>query len=371
MVFYLAILREMNGANSSSPLSANPKLWAWLAIGAAFLAILYLLSPILAPFLAGAIFAYILNPLVGRIVGRRVNRIVAVVLVLLLCLVALVALVLVVLPLFAKEFGMMSERLPAFLDWLNRVAAPWLAQRLGRDVQFDLGTLKQLLGDAFQSNQDLAPKLLGSARIGGMALLGIVINVLLIPVVLFFLLRDWPGIVARAEHLIPRHQIDRARIILSEIDAVLAEFLRGQLLVMLVMSVFYVTALWLAGLEFALPIGLLTGMLVFIPYVGAIAGFALGTISALLQFGSLPELAWVWLAFVAGQMLEGMVVTPWLVGERIGLHPVAVIFALLAFGQLFGFFGILLALPASAVLLVALRHLRRAYLESSLYTGKQ
>ena len=371
MVFYLAILREMNGANSSSPLSANPKLWAWLAIGAAFLAILYLLSPILAPFLAGAIFAYILNPLVGRIVGRRVNRIVAVVLVLLLCLVALVALVLVVLPLFAKEFGMMSERLPAFLDWLNRVAAPWLAQRLGRDVQFDLGTLKQLLGDAFQSNQDLAPKLLGSARIGGMALLGIVINVLLIPVVLFFLLRDWPGLVARAEHLIPRHQIDRARIILSEIDAVLAEFLRGQLLVMLVMSVFYVTALWLAGLEFALPIGLLTGMLVFIPYVGAIAGFALGTISALLQFGSLPELAWVWLAFVAGQMLEGMVVTPWLVGERIGLHPVAVIFALLAFGQLFGFFGILLALPASAVLLVALRHLRRGYLESSLYTGKQ
>lgn len=369
MVFCRAILREMNGANSS--IGANPKLWAWLAIGAAFFAIVYLLSPILAPFLAGAIFAYILNPLVGRIAGRRINRTVAVVLVLLLCLVALVALLLVVLPLFAKEFRMMSERLPAFIEWLNRVAAPWLAQHLGRDVQFDLGTLKQLLGGALQSNQDLVPRLLGSARIGGMALLGIAVNVLLIPVVLFFLLRDWRGIVARAEHLIPRHQVDRARLILSEIDAVLAEFLRGQVLVMLVMSVFYVTALWLAGLEFALPIGLLTGMLVFIPYVGAITGIVLGTIAALLQFGTLPEIAWVWLAFGAGQLIEGMVVTPWLVGERIGLHPVAVIFALLAFGQVFGFFGILLALPASAALLVALRHLRRAYLESSLYTGKQ
>lgn len=360
----------MNGANSLPPAGAHPRLWAWLAIGAAFLALLYLLSPILAPFLAGAILAYILNPLVGRIAGRRINRTAAVVLVLLLCLLALVALLLVVLPLFAKELRMMAERLPAFLDWLNRVAAPWLAQHLGRELQFDLGTLRQLLGEALQSNQDLVPKLLGSARIGGMALLGIAVNVLLIPVVLFFLLRDWRGIVARAEHLIPRPQIDRARAILAEVDAVLAEFLRGQVLVMLVMSVFYVTALWLAGLEFALPIGLITGMLVFIPYVGAITGVVLGTIAALLQFGTLPGVAWVWLAFAAGQALEGMVVTPWLVGDRIGLHPVAVIFALLAFGQVFGFFGILLALPASAALLVALRHLRRAYLESSLYTGK-
>jgi len=357
----------MNGVNST--IGANPKHWAWLAIGAVFLSLLYLLSPILAPFLAGAIFAYILNPLVGRIAGRRINRTVAVVLVLLLCLALLVALLLVVLPLFAKELRMMAERLPAFLDWLNRVAAPWLGQHLGRQVQFDLGMLKQVLGEAMQSNQDLVPRLLGSARIGGMALLGIAVNALLVPVVLFFLLRDWRGIVARAEHLIPRHRIDRARVILSEIDAVLAEFLRGQVLVMLVMSAYFVGALWLAGLEFALPIGLITGMLVFIPYVGAIAGFVLGTIAALLQFGTLPGVAWVWLAFGAGQLIEGMVVTPWLVGERIGLHPVAVIFALLAFGQVFGFFGILLALPASAALLVALRHLRRAYLESELYTG--
>jgi predicted PurR-regulated permease PerM len=156
---------------------------------------------------------------------------------------------------------------------------------------------------------------------------------------------------------------------LREVDSVLAEFLRGQVTVILVMSVYYVLALWLAGLDFALPIGLITGLLVFVPYVGALLGFLLGTVAALMQFDGLWGLLWVWLAFGVGQTLEGMAVTPLLVGERIGLHPVAVIFALLAFGQLFGFFGILLALPASAALLVALRHLRGAYLASSLYGG--
>jgi predicted PurR-regulated permease PerM len=228
-----------------------------------------------------------------------------------------------------------------------------------------------MASDAFQANQDLLPRLLGSLQIGGVALLGILVNLLLIPVVLFYLLRDWHQIVARVDGLIPRHLHARARRIFREIDAVLAEFLRGQILVMLVMSVYYVAALWLAKLQFALPIGLLTGLLVFIPYVGSVTGFVLATLAALLQFGSFSGLAWVWVAFAIGQVLEGMVVTPNLVGERIGLHPVAVIFALLAFGSLFGFFGVLLALPASAALLVALRHLRGAYLASPLYGGSK
>jgi predicted PurR-regulated permease PerM len=355
----------------SGGLSANPRLWAWLAIAAAFVALLYVLAPILAPFLAGAILAYIFNPLVGRIAGRRVRRTVAVVAVLLLALAALVALLVVVLPLFAKELRLLAERLPAFLDWLNRVAAPWLGAHLGVSLQFDLETLRGLLADALQSNQDLLPRLLGSLQVGGTALLGLLVNLILIPVVLFYLLRDWESILARAARLIPRGQAERAHAILSEIDAVLAEFLRGQLLVMLVMSAYYVAALWLAGLEFALPIGLLTGLLVFIPYVGSITGFVLATVAALLQFGALAGVAWVWAVFAAGQLIEGMLVTPLLVGERIGLHPVAVIFALLAFGQVFGFFGLLLALPASAALLVALRHLRRAYFASALYGGQK
>jgi len=351
------------------PVLADPRLWGWLAIALAAGGLLYALSPILAPFLAGAILAYVLNPLVGRLTGRYLPRIMAVVLVLLFALALVVALALVIVPLFIKELRMLAERLPGFINWLNQSAAPWLAEHLGIAVQFDLDTLKQMAGGAFEAQQGLLSKLLGSAHIGGLVLLGILVNLLLIPVVLFFLLRDWNEIIARVDGFIPRHLHARARGIFGEIDAVLAEFLRGQLLVMLAMSVYYVAALWLTSLEFALPIGLITGLLVFVPFVGSATGFVLATIAAFLQFGDLADVAWVWLAIGLGQALEGMAVTPLLVGERIGLHPVAVIFALLAFGQIFGFFGVLLALPASAALLVALRHLKAAYLAGSLYGG--
>ncbi len=355
----------------SSANLADARMWGWLAIALAIGGLLYLLSPILAPFLAGAILAYILNPLVGRITGPRVRRTIAVVLVLVAVVVALTALLLVVLPLFTKELRQLIDRLPDILQWLNQTVAPWVARHLGLEVRFDVDSLRQLASKALLANQDLLPGLLGSLQIGGMAILGVLVNLLLIPVVLFYLLRDWDRIVARLDGLIPRHLHARARKIFAEIDAVLAEFLRSQVLVMLVMSVYYVAALWLAKLQFALPIGLLTGLLVVIPYVGSVTGFVLATMAAALQFGSFGGVAWVWVAVVIGQALEGTVVTPTLVGERIGLHPVAVIFGLLAFGSLFGFFGVLLALPASAALLVALRHLRVAYLASPLYGGQK
>jgi len=352
-----------------APLLADPRLWAWLAIALVVGGLLYALSPILAPFLAGAILAYVLNPLVGRLTGRYLPRVVAVVLVLILALALLVALALVIVPLLVKELRLMAERLPAFLAWVNEKFAPWLKERFDIDFQLDVETVKQLAGGILANNQDLVAGLLDSLKIGGLALLAFFVNVLLVPVVLFFLLRDWDRIVARIDRLIPRHLHQRARTIFREIDAVLAEFLRGQVTVMLVMSVYYAAALSVAGLEFALPVGVITGMLVILPYVGAFTGILLGSVAAILQFGTLAGLAWVWLAFGIGQALEGMAVTPLLVGERIGLHPVAVIFALLAFGQIFGFFGVLLALPASAALLVALRHLRAAYLAGPLYGG--
>ena len=167
--------------------------------------------------------------------------------------------------------------------------------------------------------------------------------------------------------MIPRDRHAQMAGIAREVDAVLAEFLRGQMLVIMVMVVFYSAALWAAGLQFALPVGIITGGLVFVPYVGAFLGFVLGTVAALLQFDNLAGVLWVWLAIGIGQALEGMAVTPLIVGNRIGLHPVAVIFALLAFGQVFGFLGVLLALPASAAVLVGLRHLRAAYVASPLY----
>ena len=199
------------------------------------------------------------------------------------------------------------------------------------------------------------------------AILGVVMNMLLIPVAMFYFLRDGDGMATKLNNMIPRHWYAKVNEIGSEVDSVLAEFLRGQISVMLLMSAFYSLVLWMVGLEFALPIGIVAGMLVFIPYLGMIIGLLLATLAAVMQFTELTSVLWVWAVFGAGQLLEGTLITPWLVGERIGLHPLAVIFALLAFGQLFGFFGILLALPMSAILLVGLRHAMRWYLSSPMY----
>jgi predicted PurR-regulated permease PerM len=184
---------------------------------------------------------------------------------------------------------------------------------------------------------------------------------------MFYLLRDWNSIIGRIDILIPRRQHARAGEAAREIDAVLAEFLRGQLAVIVAMSAYYTIALWAVGLEFALPVGLITGILVFVPYIGILIGLLLATLAALTQFPAFMDALPVWIVFAAGQAIEGMVVTPRLVGRRIGLHPLAVIFALLAFGQIFGFFGVLLALPVSAVLLVGMRRLHQRYLDSPSY----
>ncbi|HXM82919.1 MAG TPA: AI-2E family transporter [Burkholderiales bacterium] len=351
------------------PALASPQLWAWITIALAAGLLVWLLSPILAPFLFAAILAYIFDPLVERLTRRRVPRTLAVVLVLLLALAVVVALMLVVLPLFYKETRLLMEKLPGFVIWFNTHAAPWLKSKLDLDFQLDVGNVTQLGKDMISENEALAKHLLSSLKTGGMLLIAILANLVLVPVVLFYLLRDWNQLLDRVDALIPRRVHAKARTIAAEIDAVLAEWLRGQVLVIVIMSVYYVLALWVAGLQFALPIGILTGFAVIIPYVGVITGLILATLAALMQFNDLAGLLWVWLAIGIGQALEGMMITPLIVGERIGLHPVVVIFALLAFGQLFGFFGVLLALPASAALLVALRHLRAAYLASPLYGG--
>ena len=341
-------------------------LW-WFVPAAAFIALLYFLSPILAPFLFAAILAYICNPLVSWLARRRIGRALGATLLLLLLTGLLVLLLLILLPLFIKELRLLYERLPGFLTQINDNLLPWIKTRFDVELQFDLAALKDLIHENLQGTDGLGMKLLASLKIGGLALLGFVVNLLLVPVVLFYLLRDWNLLLARIDGLLPRRWQPRLAGIAREIDAVLAEFLRGQLAVMLLMSALYVLGLWLVGLEFALPIGIITGMLVFVPYLGMFTGLALATLVAAMQFSSLAGVVPVWIVFGIGQALEGMLVTPLLVGKRIGLHPVAVIFALLAFGQIFGFFGVLLALPASAALLVALRHLGSQYLNSSAY----
>ena len=339
----------------------------WLSFAVVVAVLLYLLSPILTPFVAAGILAYICNPLVQRLNARRVPRTLAVALVMGGLLLLSGLLLLIMLPLLEKEIGLFVVRLP---DWVEAVRAhllPRLQQWFGVSVEWDSQTLKNLLISHWQGAGGVAGKLLPWLGSGGGAIIGVLVNLLLIPVAMFYLLRDWDMLLARLDELIPRDWHNKVTEIFTEVDRVLAEFLRGQISVMLLMSAYYVAALWLAGLEFALPIGILAGMLVFVPYLGMITGLSLATLAAAMQFHGFSGVLWVWAAFGAGQLLEGMLVTPWLVGERIGLHPLVVIFALLAFGQVFGFFGLLLALPMSAILLVALRHGKAWYLASEMY----
>ena len=341
-----------------------------LLIGLMLVAIIWLiwrLGPILSPFLLAIGMAYICNPLVGWIEHKRIPRTLATLFAMLLLAGIIAGLVLILAPLVQHETQLFLERLPITVDWLKLHALPWLQTNFGVDATLDAEQIKTYLGEHIKSAGGLAGQLLPSLRSGGIALIGILMNLLLIPVVFFYVLRDWNGILAKIEVLIPRIWYANTLGIAQEIDQVLSEFLRGQISVMLLMSAYYSIALHVAGLNFALPIGMVTGLLVFIPYLGMAVGLSLAMLAALMQFQGLGELLPVLLAFGIGQALEGTVVTPLLVGERIGLHPVTVIFALLAFGQLFGFFGVLLALPASAALLVGFRHLKGRYLNSEFY----
>ncbi len=339
----------------------------WLLLTAVAGLVFYLLAPILTPFVAAAILAYICNPLVARLCAWKLPRALAVWLVMVALLLSFAGLLLIMLPLLEKEISLFVVRLP---DWVEagRVRfLPQLQHWFGAELQWDGTALKNLLLSHWQSAGGVAGKLLPWLSSGGGAIVAALVNLMLIPVAMFYLLRDWDELMAHLDALIPRHWQDTVREISTEVDGVLAEFLRGQIAVMLLMSTFYSVVLWLVGLEFALPIGIVAGMLVFIPYLGMIAGLTLATLAAVMQFTEFSSVLWVWAVFGAGQLLEGTLVTPWLVGERIGLPPLAVIFALLAFGQVFGFFGILLALPLSAILLVGWRRAKIWYLSSSMY----
>lgn len=340
--------------------------WAfWLALVGLAGYLLYLLGPVLTPFLFALTVAYIFEKLVARLAARGMSRSAAAALVLLLIIVASVAMVLVLLPLLQQQLVRITETMPRFFEWARTNIEPMLEERLGIEVELD--HLRALVIEQLPSPQRIAAWVVPSLTSGGLALVGFFVNLVLVPVVLFYFLRDWSDIVAEVDYMLPRAQHATIARLAREIDAVLGEFLRGQLSVMLVMAGFYAAALWLVGVEYAVAIGLLAGLITFIPYVGAVFGITLGTVVAVMQFQALGPLLWVWAVFFAGQMIEGYLVVPRLVGDRIGLHPVVVIFALLAFGQLFGFVGVLLALPASAALLVWLRYLRGRYLASPLY----
>jgi predicted PurR-regulated permease PerM len=343
---------------------------AWLGVALLAGLLLWLLAPVLTPFLAALVLAYALQPAVGRLQRHlRLPRALAALLVELIAMAALLGVLLLIVPVISHELPRLREQIPQLAARINDGLAPWLAQ-YGLSVRLDIAGIKAFVVKYLDaSGEDMLAALLSSARIGGSVLLALVGNAVLVPVVMFYLLLDWPMLTGRLRRLVPPRHLEAVCGFAEECDQVLGQYLRGQLLLMLVLATFYTSALALAGFELALPLGVFTGLAIFIPYLGFGLGAALALLAGVLQFASLYGAGAVLLIYGVGQVLESFVLTPRLVGERIGLHPIAVIFALLAFGHLFGFVGVLLALPAGALVLVALRRVRRAYVGSRLYRG--
>ncbi|HLD66765.1 MAG TPA: AI-2E family transporter [Pseudomonas sp.] len=346
----------------------------WLAIaGLLVLAwLLYLLHPILSPFLIGVLLAYMGDPLVDRLERRGLSRTWGVVLVFALFSLLMLVLLLVLVPLLGRQLVRLYELAPQMLDWLQHSALPWVQARLGlADGFWRFDQLKLLFAEHMGKTTDIVGVLLAQAGASSLALLAWLGNLMLIPVVCFYLMRDWDLLVAKLQGLLPRSRESLVVQLAGECHEVLGAFLRGQLLVMLALAVIYASGLMLLGLELGLLIGLLAGLASIVPYMGFVVGLGAAITAGLFQFGGdfYPLLA-IAAVFMVGQLLEGMLLTPLLVGDRIGLHPVAVIFAILAGGQLFGFSGVLLALPVAAVIMVLLRHVYDFYKGSQLYAAE-
>ena len=324
---------------------------------------LYLLAPILTPFVSAALLAYLGDPLVDRLQKLKLGRTPAVVVVFILIFVLLISLLALVGPLIKTQVAVLAKQLPVYVSWLESHFLPRIIELLGIEKgDTELG-LAAFLADNWQKASGYAGNALATVSRGGGVIVTGIINLFLVPVVTFYLLRDWDEIVTRGAALVPDSRQAGVFALVRESDKVLGSFLRGQLLVMFGLAIIYTAGLALLGLDNALAIGVVAGLVSFVPYLGLFVGIVLAGLAAIVQTGSILTVALVALVFVAGQMVEGMFLTPKLVGDRIGLHPVVVIFAVMAGGQLFGFFGVLLALPVAAVVSVAARFAYRHYRE--------
>ena len=332
--------------------------------------LLYLLAPVISPFLTAALFAYLGDPLVGRLERAKLGRTAAVILEFVAMFILLLLLLLILIPLLHREFVHLVDRLPVFISYVQSQWLPRLSAATGLDADaFNLDILRQAVADNWQDVGNVLGNILQHISRSSQVFFAWLAYLLLVPVVCFYLLRDWDSLLQNLRALIPRSYEPVVVKLTGECNRVLAEFLRGQLVVMISLGLVYTIGLWICGLEFALLVGMFAGLVSFVPYLGGITGIAIAGVLAYLQFHDLWHLIYVALVFGAGQAIEGMVLSPLLVGDRIGLHPVAVIFAIMAGGTLFGFTGILLALPVAAVITVLLRFAYSRYIGSSYYAS--
>jgi len=341
--------------------------WLLLATTGAVGWLLYLLAPALTPFLFSALLAYLGDPLVDRLERLGLTRVGGVSIVFAVMVLLGVGSLFVLIPALERQIAVVIAKTPQAIDWLQNWLLPRLSAKFGITLSIDTESLKKSLVAHWQELGTVVQQLVLHVGRSSQMVLGWLSFLLLVPVVTFYLLRDWDGLVRNVNALLPRRIEPTVSTLARDIDAVLAEFLRGQLTVMAALAVVYVSGLWLTGLDLAFAIGMFAALVSFVPYLGVIVGVLLAGVAALLQFGDAWHLVAVIGVFGVGQLLEGMVLSPLLVGDRIGLHPVAVIFAVMAGGQLFGFFGVLLALPVAAVIVVLLRYSHGKYLRSDLY----
>ena len=352
---------------------ADSRRWVWWGVALGFVLFVYFLHPILTPFLVAIVLAYMFDPVVDRLERLGLSRTWGTITVFTLFTVILMTLLLVLVPLLAKQLLKLYQLAPQVLDWLQHTAMPWVQAKLGLSDSFwKFDKIKAAITENMGQATDIVGIVLSQATASSLVLIGLLANLVLIPVVAFYLLRDWNIMMARIRDLLPRSRADQIVSLAKECHDVLGAFVRGQLLVMLALGVIYSAGLMLVGLELGLLIGLMAGLAAIVPYMGFIIGIGAALVAGLFQFGGdLYPMIGIVVVFMVGQALEGMVLTPLLVGDRIGLHPVAVIFAILAGGELFGFTGVLLALPLAAVIMVLVRHVQYLYKDSQVYKGSE
>lgn len=330
--------------------------------------LLYLLRPILTPFFAGALLAYLEDPLVNKLMTYRLSRMTSSIIVFFFFALVFTLLMLLLIPLIQIQIETFTDMIPNTVAWVQNTILPWFKQNLGLNEDWlNLDTLKKMLTDNAGKAGGAASWVLQTAFVSSIKVVELVVNLILIPVVTFYLLCDWDKLVRGVMGLIPARKQPRALKLAQECNSVLSAFFRGQLLVMLALSIMYSLGLMLIGLQVGLIIGLISGLLSIVPYLGLIVGVVIASVAAAVQFGTLTSVLLVLLVFSVAHIIDHMFLTPKLVGDRIGLHPVAVIFAILAGGCLFGFMGVLLALPVAAVIMVWVRYLYQRYKRSQVY----
>jgi predicted PurR-regulated permease PerM len=344
----------------------------WLAALAVVVLVLWVLGQVLLPFIAAMALAYVLDPLTSRLQGWGIIRPLAALATISLVVLAVIVLILLIAPIVVSQLSGLIENIPGYVRRVQALVAdpsrPWLQRLLGDGIS---GTDKSL-SDLVAQGMGWFTTFLASLWAGGRALVSIFSLLVVTPIVTFYLLNDWPRLITTVDRWVPLTQRDTVHGLARDINTAIAGYLRGQSIVCLLLGSYYAIGLTLAGLNFGFLIGLISGLITFVPYVGSMTGLLLALAVAIAQFW--PEWTWILIIlgiFLCGQFLEGNVLTPKLVGESTGLHPVWLMFALFVFGYLFGFVGLLVAVPLAAAIGVLARFALRRYLESPLYTGAE